>query len=250
MADLGRYSFNGAGNDAECCKKHGVAIARDHLCGNWLWMQAQFFRDIFFNEWIDIGKRADGARDRACRDVATGGFQAAAIAIKFGIGLRHFEAKSDRLSVDAVAAANAHRVLVFIGALLDRGEEVIHVLKQEICRADKLHIEASVENIRRGHALVHEAGFVANMFRHIGQKGDHIVFCLALDFVNAVYFEGSALPEGLSNAFRDNAEFGLRITGVGLDFKPDLILRVWFPDFSHLGALVAWDHFGGPNWWS
>jgi hypothetical protein len=42
---------------------------------------------------------------------------------------------------------------------------------------------------------VQETGFIANVFGHVGQKGDDVVFDLALDLVDAGRIERGALTD-------------------------------------------------------
>jgi hypothetical protein len=55
----------------------------------------------------------------------------------------------------------------------------------------QLHGEAGVEHVGRGHALVEEAGFIADVFGNRSQEGDDVVLHFALDLVDAVDIESS-----------------------------------------------------------
>jgi hypothetical protein len=50
-------------------KNIGVAVARDHLGGDRLGLQAQLLADMFLDRRVDIGEGADRARDRAGGDL-------------------------------------------------------------------------------------------------------------------------------------------------------------------------------------
>jgi hypothetical protein len=75
-------------------------------------LQAHGLGDMFFDARVDVGEGADRAGDGAGGDFGSRGQQARAAAVEFGIGLGHLQAEGDRLGVDAVAAADADRVLV------------------------------------------------------------------------------------------------------------------------------------------
>ncbi|NEO86328.1 MAG: EAL domain-containing protein, partial [Spirulina sp. SIO3F2] len=49
------------------------------------------------------------------------------------------------------------------------------------------------EHVRAGHALVQEAGRLADMFGNIGQEGDDVVFDLGFDLINPGHLEGAFL---------------------------------------------------------
>ena len=74
-------------------------------------------------------------------------------------------------------------------AALERGQQGIGILDEDIGGAHKLHVEAGVEHVGRGHAGMHEARFRADDFRQMGQKGDDVVFDLGLDLVDALNVE-------------------------------------------------------------
>jgi hypothetical protein len=72
---------------------------------------------------------------------------------------------------------------------------------------DQLHVEAGVEHVRRGHALVHEAGIRPDDLGEMGQEGDDVVLGFPLDLVDAVDVEGGGaafprsswrLPSGIT----------------------------------------------------
>ena len=98
-----------------------------------------------------------------------------------------------RLGVDAVAAPDGRRVFVLERAPLQRVEQPVEIGEQDVGGLFELHREAGVEHVARRHALVHEARLRADMLGDIGQEGDHVVPCLALDLVDARDLEGALL---------------------------------------------------------
>ncbi len=97
-----------------------MTVARDDLGGDWLGHEAELFADMFFDPRIDIGKGADGAGNGAGSDFGAGGDETGAVAGHFGIEAGKGQAHRRRLGMDAVAAADTDRVLVFEGAGLER----------------------------------------------------------------------------------------------------------------------------------
>ena len=51
-------------------------------------------------------------------------------------------------------------------------------------------------------------------------------------------------PDRSSSTLRDNAEVGLRLSGVGYDQVPDAELVSGFPDGNHVGAGITGVHGG------
>ena len=130
-------------------------------------------------------------------------------------------------------------------AALERGEELVGVGDQDVGGAHELHVEAGVEHVRRGHALVHEARLRADDLRQMRQEGDDVVLDLGLDGVDARDIEGRGLaflPDLFRRLFRDLAEFGHGVGGMRFDLEPDAKARLGRPDRSHFGAAVARNH--------
>ena len=118
----------------------------------------------------------------------------------------------------------------------------VDVGDQNVGGAHQLHVEAGVEHVRRRHALMHEARLRTDDFGEMGEEGDDVVLDLALDLVDprGVEFRGVALlPDRLRRLFRDHAEFGHGVGGMGLDLEPDAKARLRRPDRRHLRAGVA-----------
>ena len=154
-----------------------------------------------FHARIDLGEGADRARDRAGRDFLAGGDQPLAGAGKFRIGIGKLQPERDRFGMDAVGAADGRRHLVLEGALLQRRQHLVDVGDQQVRGAGQLHVEAGVEHVGRGHALMHEAGFGADDFGQMGREGEDVVLGLALDLVDPRDVEGDVLglgPEALA----------------------------------------------------
>ena len=91
--------------------------------------------------------------------------------------------------MDAVRAADGRRQLVLERAALERGEQPVDVGDQEVGGARQLHVEAGVEHVGRGHALMHEARLRPDDLGQMGQEGDDVVLDLALDLVDALDVE-------------------------------------------------------------
>lgn len=200
---------------------------------------------MLFDARIDIGEGADGAGDRASGDFRAGIDEALAVAVHLGIKAGEGQAHGGRLGMDAVAAADAHRVLVFEGAGLQCSEYTVHIGEQQIGGADELDVERGVQHVRRGHALVNETAVGADKFGKVRQESDDVVLGDGLDLVDAGDIEGGAaalFPDRLCCRFRNDAEFGKRVTGMRLDLEPDAELRFRRPDGDHFRSGVTRDH--------
>ena len=92
--------------------------------------------------------------------------------------------------MDAVRAADGRRHLVLEGPALEGREQLVDIVDQQVGGALELHVEAGVEDVRRGHALVDEARLRADDLRQVGQERDDVVLHLALDVVDPLDVEG------------------------------------------------------------
>jgi hypothetical protein len=134
---------------------------------------------------------------------------------------------------------------VLEGALLQRRQHLVDVLDKQVRGARELHVEAGVEHVGGGHALVHEARLGADDFGEVGEEGDDVVLGFALDLVDPRHVEDGVPrlgPDGLGGILRDHAEFRLRIRRMRLDLEPDLEARLGLPDGGHFRAGVTGDH--------
>ncbi len=104
---------------------------------------------------------------------------------EFGVSVGELEAERGRLGVDAVGAADGRRVFVLLRPPFERGLELLDVGDEKVGGAHQLDVEAGVEHVGRGHALMHEARFRPDDLGEMGEKGDDVVLDLALDLVDA-----------------------------------------------------------------
>src|SRR5690242_6430524 len=89
---------------------------------------------------------------------------------------------------------------------------------------------------------MHEARGRADIFGKVGEERDHVMLGLALDLIDAVDLPLALGPDLFRRLFRDHAQFGLRITGMGLDLEPDAEPVLRLPDLGHFGAGIAGNH--------
>ena len=238
------------GDHAERREVHRVAVARDHLGRDRLEREPHRLGDMRLDARIDLGEGADRAGDRAGRDLLARGDQPLAGAGELGIGIGELQPEGDRLGMDAVGAADGRRHLVLEGAPLQRRQHLVDVGEQQVGGAGQLHVEAGVEHVGRGHALVHEARLGTDDLGEMGQEGDDVVLGLALDLVDALDVEDGVLglgPDRPGGLLRDHAELGQRVGRVRLDLEPDLEARLRLPDRGHFRAGVAGDHQRSPG---
>jgi hypothetical protein len=193
MADLGGQPLDRRGDHAQGGEIGGVAVARDHLGRDRLDRQAHLLGDMLFHARIDIGEGADRAGDGAGGDLGARRDQPLAGAAEFGVVAGELQAEGGRLGMDAVAAADGRRHLVFEARASSAPPAAVDIGDQQVGGAGQLHGQAGVEHVGRGHALVHEARLGPDDLGQMGQEGDDVVLGLALDLVDPVDVEGGVL---------------------------------------------------------
>ena len=124
-----------------------MAVARDHLAGDGFDLKPHGFGHMRFHPWIDIGKCADGAGNGAGGDFGPRRHQPRARAHEFGIKARQLDAECGGFGMDAMAAPDGGRHLVFKGAFFYGRQQRIGVGDQKIGGAGKLHIQACVQHV-------------------------------------------------------------------------------------------------------
>ena len=245
VADFDGDVFDGGGDHPQRGKECGVTVAGDDLRADRLGLKAKLCADMLFHRRVDIGECAHRTGNRAGGNLGPCGPQTGQVAVHFGVEAGKGQAHGGRLGVDAVAAADAHRILVLERAAFQRGQQTFHIGDQDVRGAHQLNIERGVEHIRRRHALMNKARLViADDLGQMGQKGDDVMFGHGLDLVDAghVEFHILGLPDGFGILARDHAQIGLRVAGVGLDLVPDAELGLGGPDGDHVGAGISRDH--------
>ena len=85
------------------------------------------------------------------RDLADA-FQSFFSAPELVIHEREFQAKGGWFGMDAMAASNAWRELMFVGASGDHLAQFRHIANQNICALHQLRSECRIHNIARGQA--------------------------------------------------------------------------------------------------
>ena len=73
--------------------------------------------------------------------------------------------------MDSVAATDGHDIKIFLDALAQNLKDVLQPLEQQVRRLRELNGKGGVENVARGHSLMHKARVRPDAFAKIGQEG-------------------------------------------------------------------------------
>ena len=153
--------------------------------------EAELFGDICFDSGSILAKVPTAPEIAQVAISRRAACEALAVARELGPVPGELQPEGGRLGVDAVAAPDGRRVFVLDRAPLQRSEQPVEIGEQDVGGLLELHREAGVEHVARRHPLVHEARLRPDMLGDIGQEGDRVVMCLALDLVDARDLEGA-----------------------------------------------------------
>ena len=135
----------------------GVKVALHHLRGDGRGHKAELFADKIFHGRRQVRIRADRAGEFADGDHFAGAFEAFERAGKFVVHQRHFQTERRRFTMDAVAATDAGREFMLLGAPGDDGQKFFDVGDQNIRALHHLHGETGVHDVAARQAKVQPA---------------------------------------------------------------------------------------------
>ena len=153
---------------------------------------------------------------------------------QLGVPQRQLQAEGHRLGVHAVRAADHRRVLVLVGARLDRLAERGQVLEDQVAGLDHLQRLRGVDDVRRGQAEVQPAGRRPDDLGHRGREGNHVVLRGLFDFVDAGDVERALVSQLARGLGRHDAGGGHRFGGRDFHLEPGLVPALLAPDATHL----------------
>ena len=202
--------------------------------------------DMFLDARIDIGEGADGAGNGAGGDFLARGDRRCAAALELGIG----QAPSLMPKVVGSAWMPCERPIVTVSLCskarrLSASSSLSRSASRRSLARGELHVEAGVEHVGRGHALMDEAASGPTNLGEMCQERDDVMLGDGFDLVDARDVEGGGaalFPDGLCRFLRDDAEFGQRVAGMRLDLEPDAEFGFRRPDGHHFRPGVTGDH--------
>src|SRR5258705_5943506 len=154
-------------------------------------------------------------------------------------------AESGRLGMNAMAAANHRRELMFPGLAGDNLPQSPDVFDEDVRRFQHLHGEGRVHDVAAGQAEVEPAaGRCADVFGDVGSEGDNVVIEGAFEFLASVHVESGPGLHLREVFFGHQALSAERLAGKQFDLQPDFELALVAPDFPHRGARVTLNHSG------
>ena len=199
---------------------------------------------------------ADRAAEFADGDDFAGAFKALERAAKFVVHQRQLQAERGRLGVDAVAAADARREFVFLGAPVAMdGQQLLHVGDEDVRALHHLDGEGGVNDVAAGQAEMEPAaGVVVDFFGDGGGEADDVVIERLFQFLLA-RDEAGQIGEPFVRAAFDFGEIGARhdafldqcLAGEQFDLQPEPELVFVGPDGPHFRSGIARNHAHEPK---
>jgi hypothetical protein len=120
----------------------GVAVALDDLVRDGIGRRDRGGGRRRLDVGPQVGERADRARQLSDAHVLARPLETRAVASHLLVPERELETERDRLGVDAVRAADHHRVAMLEGAPAQRRAQRVDARDQEVRRLDELHRES------------------------------------------------------------------------------------------------------------
>ena len=234
--------FRAANADRDGADVFGMPVSLQSLGRDGSRLQPHALADARFYIRIEMCKSSDGSRQFSNRNRLRCLLHPLAIAPHFVVPEGHLDSEGDRFGMDAMGAADHRGIPVLEGALFDCFHEPADVVDDEVARLLEKHGKGSVEHVRGGKPQMDEAGIVADVVGHRGEKGDDIVLDDLLYLIDARHIE---LCPGLYPFYRipgDIPQLGMGFTGVYFNIKPLLVPVFRFPNARHFGSAVSLYH--------
>ena len=194
-----------------------------------------------------MGDGAHGSGNLSVTDLLLRGVETNQATSERGPVDHQLQTEGCRFGVDAVAASDHDRVLMFLRLGFDAVQELDQRSAEYGSRLLDLQGQRGVQKIAAGHALVHETAGRPDVLGHVGQKGDHIVLDRFFDLENTGGVEVAFGPYFPGCLGGDLPPVGADLTDHGFDFPPDAEAVLIGPDGGHFRAGVTGDH-GIPSW--
>src|SRR6266446_1883351 len=234
MAEFCRPTLDAGAHQCERTNKLGVQVALNDLRGNWRRAQAQLPAVEGLDFRRQMRARADGAGQFADRYGLASDLKAFERAAKFVIHQRQLQAESGRLGMNAMAAANHGRELIFFCLESDDLAQPLDIGEQNVRRLHHLDAKGGVNDVAASEAEMEPAaGRRANVLRDIGHEGDDVMVEGAFEFLTTLYTERRPGLHPSQVIFWHDARGAKGFAGEQFDLQPDLELALFAPDFPH-----------------
>src|SRR5579864_425978 len=163
-----------------------MAVTLNDLGRNGSRLQAQAAADFFFQFRFEMGEIADRAGKFAHAHLFRCALQTAKVARDFRMPVCQLESKGDGLGVDPMRASDHGSMLELVGAAMQDIAKLLKVPEDYLRGGLDLQRLGRVHYIVRGQAVMEPASMGADLFCDGCSEGDHIVFYLGFDFLNAL----------------------------------------------------------------
>ena len=246
VAHLRRDLLERRGADGDRRDELRVAVALDDLRREAHRREAELLADHLLDLRVDVGIRADRARELADGDDLLRVLDALDVALDLRAPEQELEAERHRLRVDAMRAADARRMLELHGAAAQHLVERPEILEDDVAGVAHHHAVSRVLHVRGRQSFVDVLGVIADMLRDIRQERDDVMMRYRLDLMDAIHLERSLRADVLGRLLRDLAELRHSVAGSHLDIQDLLPLVLDGPEMAHLRPGVTFNHLVFP----
>ena len=184
-----------------------MAVALDHLGADVGACDSELFAYEVLHEWRDVGEIAHYPADLAYLYAFGGLLEAGEVALHLSSPKHPFQPERCDVGMDAVGAAYAGLLFVFLCLLAEHLDIFLYVFEKNFVGLLEEVAVGGVYNVGGGQPVVHPLALVAKRFADRARECHHVVACLKLYLLNAVDVEGGFLVELLDVLAGHDAEF-------------------------------------------
>src|SRR3954449_2356088 len=244
MADLRRETVERRRREREGRQQLGVTVARDHLRGEWVGLEAESVAGGPLDVRLDLGVGPDGPGELAdaVRLERSGNASPGSVELERPTG--ELPAESSRLGVNTVRAPDADGVAMLVRSCHNGCERPVDAGEDEPPGVLDPQGKGGVHDVRGGQPIVEPAPLGPELFRDGVDKCGGVVVGDAFDLGHALRRRGDCLCLDFRHVgCRNGADLGPPLERSELDLEPARELALVRPDPGHLRARVARDHW-------
>ena len=250
VTELDAPVLKGRTHQRESVHVFGVQIALDHLGGNRRGAQSELLAHVGLHLRREMRMGPHRAGELAHRDDVADVLQPLQAAAELLVHQRQLQSKGRGLAMNAMAAADAGRELMLVGAASDHREEFLDVGDEQVGRLHHLHGKGGVDDVAAGQAEVQpSAGGIIDLLGDRGGEANDVVIQRLFQFLGTGRQGGGVGEAAIGPSLHpeevrlgNHAGLHQRLAGQKFDPEPDAQPVLVGPDRPHFGTRITLNH--------